>query len=297
MLDLRIGAAALAIALTAIAAAAVLFNRRLVTVTIVALVLGIPAIGLAAYAVIPSSAPAAGPFALSALISAAVAAIVLLAASRSPQIPFRRPAYLYLIALAAAVIAMASILALWQPAFAVVDVVLNALWAARWLPAGQRITDVQAAIEIPAARSTAFGFLAEPSNWPRYQEWTDSVNAQPARPLEVGSRVTVVRSGPDFRGQPSSTPGETTYLVNEVVPDSSIDMTMLGQPPNRITWQLSDSPTGTTVSTRASGVVPYPLAVFGLVLEFRQYWNLRIAWAERTLEKFKHVLEETRSKP
>ncbi len=239
----------------------------------------------------PSATPGIGPFALSAVISTVVAAIALLGASRSPRVPLRRRAYLYLIALGASVIGMASILAFWQPGFGVADIALAAIWAAAWLPPGQRTTDVQTTIDMSAARSTVFAFLADPSNWPKYQDWTDSVRAEPEGPLGVGSRVTVVRSGPDFRGRPSSESAEVTYFIDDVVPNSSIDMVMLGQPDNRITWQLSDSNTGTTMATRAWGVVPYPLAVFGLVLEFRRQWASRVWRARQTLVNLRHLLE------
>lgn len=284
-------------ALATIAAAAVMFNRRLMTATVVGLALGVPIIGLAAYAFIPSATPGVGPFALSAVISTGVAAIALLGASRSPRVPFRRRAYLYLIALGASVIGMASILAFWQPGFGVAEIALAALWAAAWLPRGQRTTDVRTSIDMSAARSTAFAFLTDPSNWPKYQEWTDSVRAEPVGPLGAGSRVTVVHSGPDFRGRPASEFAEVTYSIDEVAPNSSVDMAMLGQPTNRITWQLTDSPSGTTMAARAWGVVPYPLAVFGLVVEYRQHWTLRVSRAQETLVKLKRLLETSQPQP
>lgn len=297
MLDPRIGAAGLAVALATIAAGVVIINRRLITATIVALVLGVPVVGLTAYAFIPSAMPSPGPFALSAVISAIGVAIALLGVRRSPGVPLRRRAYLYLIALGASVIGMASFLALWQPGFAVADIALAALWAAAWLPPGQRTTDVQTSIDMSVARSAAFAFLADPSNWPKYQDWTDSVGAEPAGPIAVGTRVTVVRSGPDFRGRPSTGSIDVTYFVDELLPNSSVDMIMVGQLPNRITWRLSDSPGGMTMATRAWGVVPYPLAIFGLVLEFRQYWTLRVSRAHLTLVKLKQLLEGPQSQP
>jgi hypothetical protein len=297
VLDPRIGAAALAVALATIAASAVIFNRRFITVTVVGLVLGVPVVGLAAYAFIPSAVPGLGPFALSAVFSTVVAAIALFGASRSPRVPLRRRAYLYLMALGGSVIGMASILALWQPGFGIADIALAALWAAAWLPPGQRTTDVQTSIDVSTPRSTAFAFLADPSNWPKYQDSTDSVRAEPGGPLGVGTRVTVVSSGPDFGGRQSSDSTEVTYFVDDVVPNSSVELIMLGQPADRITWHLSDSPIGMTMAARAWGVVPYPLAVFGLVLEFRQYWTMRVSRAQSTLVKLKQLLEGSQPQP
>ncbi len=146
-------------------------------------------------------------------------------------------------------------------------------------------------------RSRVFGFLADPTNWPRYWEWTDLVQVDPPPPLAEGSRVTVVVSGPDFRGQESSEKTTVTYLIDELVPDSSLEMVMLGHLDNRITWRLSGSPIGTTFATRAWGVVPYPLAIFGLMLEFWQYWRLRIARVKRTLSRLKQLLDEAAPQP
>ena len=291
----EVGAAAFAMVLVVIASAALAVKRRLATVVVVCLLFGVPVVGLSAYALKPSNRPTGAPFALAGLIATIAAVIALVIASRSPRVPLRRRSYLYLLGLGASVIAMASVLAIWEPYYAVVEVALGVVWAAAWLPAGQRTTDVQMSKEISAPRSTVFAFVANPLNWPTYQEWTDSVTAEPAEPVAEGSRVTVVRSGPDFHGQPSPDATTVTYLVDEVVPDSLIGMVMLGQLANRITWQMSDSPMGTTFATRAWGVVPYPYAIFGMMLEFWQHWNLRIARAERTLATLKQVLEQPQS--
>lgn len=283
--------------MVAVAIGALIWKPRLLTFTIVGLLVGIPVIGFGAYALQPAPVPPAGPFVLAALISAMIASGALISALRSPQVPFRRPAYFYLLALDAAVVGAASFLAIWQPEFAVADIVGNVIWAFAWLPPGQRTTDAQASVEIAAARSRVFRFLADASNWPKYQESTDSVQVEPPQPLVEGSRVTVIRSGPDFRGRPLSATTTVTYFVDELVPDSSVGMVMLGHLDNRITWRLSDSPTGTTFATRAWGVVPYPLAVFGLMLEFWQYWNLRMSRVERTHARLKQLLDEPSPQP
>ncbi|HEV2216989.1 MAG TPA: SRPBCC family protein [Candidatus Dormibacteraeota bacterium] len=294
---MRTGAAAIAVVLIGVAIGALIWNRRLQTLTIVSLLAGVPLIGFVTYALRPAPLPRAGPFALAALISTVVAAGALISALRSPRIPLRRRAYLSLVALYSAVVGAASFLAIWSPEFGVAEIVVNLGWAVGWLPPSQRTTDAQASVEISAMRSRVFGFLADPTNWPRYWEWTDLVQVDPPPPLAEGSRVTVVVSGPDFRGQESSEKTTVTYLIDELVPDSSLEMVMLGHLDNRITWRLSGSPIGTTFATRAWGVVPYPLAIFGLMLEFWQYWRLRIARVKRTLSRLKQLLDEAAPQP
>src|SRR2546423_1352 len=112
---LRTGAAAFAIVMVAVAIGALIWNRRLLTLTFVCLLLGIPFIGLGVSALQPAPQAQAGPFVLAAVISAVVAVGASISARRAPQVPFRRPAYLYLLALEAAVVASASVLAIWQP--------------------------------------------------------------------------------------------------------------------------------------------------------------------------------------
>ena len=120
--------------MVAVAIGAFAWQRRLVTITVVCLVFFIPVLGLGSYVVHPAHVPPAGLFVLAAVISTLVGAGALIVALRSPQVPFRRPAYFYLLALGAAIVGSASLAAIWAPEFAVADIVVNLGWALAWLP-------------------------------------------------------------------------------------------------------------------------------------------------------------------
>jgi hypothetical protein len=148
-------------------------------------------------------------------------------------------------------------------------------------------------VDIAAPRSRVYDFIADPLNWPRYQEAAVSVSVQPPGPLAVGSEVKVKSRYESHVRGPRMLPDiiETTSIVTRLEPGRSIGMQIANQPSSTATTEFDDAGGGTRISTRAHSLVPYRLAVFGALIEMRYQRGKRLARAQRNLARLKAILE------
>ncbi len=307
MIDWRFTAGLLAITLVAIASVGVWRYTRPVMFVWIGLLIAIPAAGFAAYALVPGPVPdLRRPFwlvafipTIAALVATVWIAIWMVAQRRALQMRSLQLASIgMLVTFEGIVLAISDVMTLWEPGFAAANIALNAAWVLVWIPRRLRTTEARTAVEIAAPRGKVFAFLANPGNWPLYQEGTLAAEARPAGPLAAGSEIVTQRTystpvrGPRFL----PTVLETHWLVTWLEPDAGIAMTMTSQPPqNETAFRFTDSAAGTRLDVRATGLVPYRLAVLGVVIENSSTWSERMAIANRNLARLKGLLEEPTS--
>ena len=276
---------------------------RPLMVVVVALLLGIPIAGLAAYAVTPGPAPHPGPLLWLAFIPAVagVAAGVWMLAwmsRRRSSLTFANLELLSngtLISYGGLILGISDVLALWQPVWAIANLCVNAAWILLWVPRRLRLSIIESSVEIGAPLARVYSYIADPSNWPSYQEDVVSVVIEPAGALEVGSQVTVTQRYQSGVRRPRMLPDTITTLsmVDEVVGDRVLSMHLAGRAAARSRMEFAETPAGTRITTSARALAPFQMAVFGALVELRTQRGARLARARRNLERLKQLLEAT----
>ena len=182
----QLAAGGIAVILALLSVFALVRSRGPLLGVMLGLLVAVPLAGFAAYAVVPGRTPDLDSILLAwipALIALGGAAAVL-AVALTRRGPLSRSTLAVLTAgtivlWEGLVLALSVVLAQWQPAFALANVALNVLWLVVWIPAGMRRLDSQTSVEIAAPRSRVFDFLAQPSNWPLFDEDLVSVAVRP----------------------------------------------------------------------------------------------------------------------
>jgi hypothetical protein len=275
---------------------------RPVMLIILGFVLLIPAAGWAAYAFVPGPTPNPGPLLWLAFIPAIAglaAGMWMLAwmSARRDALTFANIELLSngtLVVYAAVIIAISDVLALWQPVWAIANVGVSILWMLAWTPSRLRETRIESAVDIKAPVARVYGFLANPHNWPAYQEGLEVVAVRPPGPLAAGSEVVLrQRYDSHIRG-PRLLPEviETTSVVSALTPDRELTTHLAGRPQSTATLEFSATTEGTTVRSVARSLAPYRLAVFGALIELRTQRGERRARAQRSLARLKELLEQ-----
>jgi uncharacterized protein YndB with AHSA1/START domain len=291
----QLAAGVLAVTLMLVAAVAFLRYPRPVMLVVFGLLVLIPTIGFAAYALVPGPVPHPGPLLWLAFIPAIgglAAGIWMLGwmSSRRSALTFSNIEFLSngtLVAYGGLVLGLSDVLALWQPVYAVANVAVSAAWALAWVPTRWRESRVESTVDIRAPVSRVYSFLADPANWPRYQE------ARPAGPLAVGKEVvTRQRYDSHIRG-PKMLPEviETTSVVTELASDSRIAMQIANRAHSTSTIEFTATNGDTRLMVRARSLAPYRLAVFGALIELRTQAPERRARGQRSLARLKQLLE------
>jgi hypothetical protein len=297
----QLAAALLAAVLILAALVGLLRYPRPTMVVVVGLLLAFPAAGLAAYAMVPGPTPDPGPLLWLAFIPTVggiVVGVWMLAwmSARRSSLTFSNLEVLSngaVVAYGGLVLAISDMLALWQPGWAIANLCVNAGWILLWIPRRMRSSSLASTVEIAAPRARVYSFMAEPANWPAYQEDMLSAAARPAGPLSRGSEVTVTqRYQPGVRG-PQMLTGSLTMVsvVEEVEPERSISMHLADRPAARSLVEFADLPEGTRITTTARAVAPFRMAVFGAVVEVWSRREERLARARRNLQRLKAILE------
>ena len=303
MLDWQLTAAVLAVVLLLIAAVGVWRYTRPVMFVWIGLLIAVPAAGFAWYAISPGPAPdLSRPLWLLAYIPVAVAlvaavwvAVWIFAQRRALEM--RRLALVsigMLVTFEGIVLAISDVLALWEPGFAVANLVLNGAWAVLWLPRRLRTSEATASVEIAAPRPKVFAFVATPANWPRFHEGTVEAVTRPDGPIAPRTEIDVrARYHSAVRG-PRLLPDilETLWVVQAVTPDESFTMTRPNQPPNSTTYRFTDSPVGTRIDLSSTGVAPIRAAILGIVVEMWWSWSTRLEIVGRGFARLKALLEK-----
>jgi len=192
------------------------------------------------------------------------------------------------------VLGISDLLGLWQPAWAAANVCLNAAWVLAWIPRRLRTSATETAVEIAAPLARVYSFIADPANWPAYQEDIVSVSVRPAGSLAPGTEVSVTQRYESGVRGPRMLPDTitTTSVVDEVTADAALSMHLAERPASRSRLEFSQTGAGRTrIATTAHVVVPFRFAVFGAVVELWFRRGERAAKAQRNLERLKRILE------
>lgn len=297
----QLSAAFIAAVLFALGAAALVRSTSIYVVVALGLLVTVPFAGLVTYAVAPRPLPDSGRFVDLALIPALIALAagvyaVVGAANRSkPLTPGTLDSLViaYVVLWIGIVLAISAFLALWEPAFAIANLVLNALWLLFWVVPRTRSLRGTTAVEIAAPRDRVFAFMTDSANWASYDEQLVSATPAPPGALRAGSRVTEVRHFDSPVRGPRMLP-QTVEVVTEVtdmVPGVSFDMRD-GRHIVRSTTSYAETAGGTTVSIDVRISVPFHQAFLGGILMLRSTRDVRRARAERNLARLKALLEQ-----
>lgn len=297
----QLAAGFIAFTFIVLGAVAMLRYPRPIMAVLLLLLLGFPTLGLAAYAIDPGPPPDPGVLLWLAFVPAigglvAGTWMLVFMTRRRQSLTMANIELLSngtLVLYGGAVLALADFLAIWQPGFAIADVAVNALWVLLWVPRRIRTSAVESTVEIAAPRARVYSFVADPANWPRYQEAVVSVAVRPQGALSPGSEVSVTqRYESPIRG-PRLLPDTITTdsVVDAVEPERSISMHIAGRVLSTSTTEFADSAGGTRITTRARAIAPFRMAVFGALVELRALKQARLARAQRNLEALKRLLE------
>ena len=299
----QLSAAFIALLFVLAAVAGVARYPRPVMGVLLFLLLALPTTGLVAYAIVPGPTPRVGPVLWLAFVpalagvAAGVWMLAWMAAHRS-TLTMANVEMLSngtLVAFAGFVLAVSGLVALWQPGFALANVLLNCGWALAWAPRSLRRNAVEAQVDIGAPRARVYSFMAEPANWLRYQEGLEAVAVRPEGPLAPGTEVTVTQRYDTHVRGPQLLPGvmSTTSVVDVVEPERLLATHIKGRPDARSEWVFTEAGEGTAITARATAVAPYRMAIFGALVELRAQSGERRARARRTLERLKDILESS----
>ncbi|HZQ49361.1 MAG TPA: SRPBCC family protein [Candidatus Dormibacteraeota bacterium] len=275
---------------------------RPVMLVILGFVLLIPALGWAAYAVVPGPTPHPGPLLWLAFIPAIAGLAIgvwMLAwmSARREALTFQNIEFLSngtLVVYASLVVALSDVLALWQPAYAVANLLASALWLLAWIPPRVRQSAVESTVEVRAPVQRVYAFLVDPSNWPRYQAGLEVVAVRPPGAVAAGSEVVLRQQYESHIRGPKLLPQviETTSVVSEAVADRRLTMHMANRPGSTATLEFAATDGATAITSRSQTLAPYRLAVFGALIELRSQRGERRARAQQSLARLKQILEE-----
>lgn len=237
---------------------------RLPSVPVVfVLIFGLPAVGFASYAITGGPTP---DLTIAVVLAIILYALGLAVAGYSIVRRIKRPkptvwnmttdVRRYTVALAARwvmVLWVSSLLFLFEPGFAVANVLLSALWMIVWLPARFRTFGARSDIDIAAPASRVFEFISDVRNWVRYRDAVELVSVAPDGPLEIGTEYVGRVRIPESLRRTSIRQVESRYRVVAMVPGKSFDIEMQDQSGTAHT-EVNATPTGarltrTTVST------------------------------------------------
>lgn len=284
-----------------IGAVALLRYSRPMMLIMLGFVIVIPALGWAAYAIEPGPVPNPGLLLWLAFIPA-IAGIVAgvwmlrwMSARRATLTVgnIERLSNGTLVVYGSLVVALNDVLALWHPVWAVANLGLSIGWALLWIPRGLRTSRLASMVDIAAPRAGVYLFIADPMNWPAYQEDLVSIDVRPAGELAIGSVVTATQRYETHVRGPRMLPDRitTASVVDEVVPESVLSMHLAERPASRSRMEFAETDGGTRITTTTSTVAPFRLAVFGALVELRAQRPERVARARRNLERLKRILE------
>jgi Polyketide cyclase / dehydrase and lipid transport len=300
LLEQQLAAVFIAAVLLLIGIAALIRSTSIYVLVALGLLAAIPFLGLVTYAVAPRPQQDLGVI----LDLAVIAALVALSAGMFAVVTSMNRAALtagrlsalgiaYVVLWIGIVLAITAFIALWEPAFAVANLVVNGAWICYWAIPRTRAMAGMSSIDIKAPRDRVFSFMTDASNWPRYDEQLLSATAIPPGPLREGSRVTELRQYDSPVRGPRTLP-TTVEVVTEVLkvePGKSI-VARDGRRTVTSRTGFADTAQGTAVSIDVRIKVPFQYAFLGAVLLFRSQRAARRARADRNLAKLKQILEQ-----
>ena len=263
------------------------------------LLAAIPFLALVTYAIAPRPAQDLGFLVNVALVPALLALgagsyAVATSINRAPLSSSRLNSLgiAYVVVWIGIVLAISLFIAVWEPGFAIANLVLNAAWICFWAIPRTRRFGALSSIEIKAPRDAVFAFMTDAANWPRYDEQLVSAIADPPGPLRLGSRVTQVRRYEAPVRGPRMLP-TTVEVVTEVVGFEQGAL-LSARDRRRLvisTTRYGDAAGGTRVEIEVKGRIPFHQAFLGSILMLRSQRAVRRARADRSLAKLREILE------
>jgi polyketide cyclase/dehydrase/lipid transport protein len=300
LLEQQLAAGFIAAVLLVIGAAALIRSRSIYVLVAFGLLVALPLLGLVTYAIAPRPTLDFGmliDFAFVPALLALSAGTFAVGASinRGPLSPNRLTGLgiAYVVLWLGIVLAISAFIAVWEPAFAIANLVLNAAWICFWAIPGTRSTSGASSIEINAPRDRVFAFMGDASNWPRYDEQLVSATSRPPGALRQGSRVTEVRKYDSPVRGPRMLP--TTIEVQTEVIEVEPGVSITARDGRRVVTSrtdFTDSAHGTVLSIGVRIKIPFHQAFLGAMLLFRSQRAARRARAERNLARLKELLEQ-----
>jgi hypothetical protein len=304
----QLTAVAVAVVFVIISVVAVLRLQQLPTVVLVLSLMAIPTLGLVAFALNPQPISNFDAVAV-ALPFIGIAFVLLLAnlalrmSSRSTQsfAAMHRRVPLFLIAWPCIVAAISVFIYLFEPAFAIANVAVNAAWFATWLPRGVRRHGASTSYVIAAPRSRVFAYISDPSHWTQYNPGIESVSVNPAGPLAVGSEITFRQrvAYPGLRGPRMLLPSaiEMKSRVTRIEAGVMIATRRVDLHDSSDSVELADVDGRTQVTTKVQNVLSYRYAVLGMRLAVVLNRRRLMATVAGRQAKLKQLLEEPSSQP
>ena len=297
----RIVAAVVALILVLVCAVGFIRYPRPLMVVPVTLLVAVPAAAFAVFAVRDDSvsAPTAVTWLAYVPVLAGLAAgMAMLAAMRRAR-TYSRATLSFLangtaVVWGGIVLGLSDVVYLFEPAFAVANLVLNAAWIAVWIPSRFRRLDTSVSTVVRAPLGRVYDFFAEPANSSRFQEQVEAVSVDPPGPLKVGSQITVRRRidpGPLRGGRFGPGSVETTSVVTELTPSQAIATQFVGRADGTVRLEFAEREGATTITSRGHAVMPFRFALFGGLVEFRSRRGQREAENQRNSARLKEILE------
>ncbi len=309
MTDWQLAAAFIAAVLTLLAIAGYLRYPRPVTVILLGLLIGVPTVGFVSYVVLPQEVSSPGWLTWLAFVpvvvgvGAGTAVNLWMLASRDTPLNPRRLRIVsaaFVVMWLGIVLGISDVLAMWEPGFAIANLVVNTAWLCAWIPPRTRRLRVVTSVDVTAAPSRVFAFMTDTANWPKYLEDVEQVDSYPDGRLRVGTIVAVRRHVPvpGLRGprlMPSSV--ETRSVVTSLEPDRRLASASLERPSDGGTTELTPLDGGTRITSRAQATVPLTSALLGTALFSRALRRDRQAANDRDAARLKQLLEQRLDKP
>ena len=296
----QVFAAALAAVLPLIALIRMARSPRWNVLILLLQIIGIPEIGFVVYALSPTAIPS-----LDLLLPAAIllygGAIGAMVWSLSERRKLMRPVITLeaidrqhlaaLLARLATVILLSAVVFVFEPLAAVINLAANAAYTLAWIPRRFRRVHVDTATEIAVPPNVVFDFVSNPDNWPRYRD--DFVSASPPGPLAVGTtvvtRIPVVqlsRPNPNFARF-----AEVQSVVTSLTPGRSFSVAVVGRPAETSSSEVEVSDSGSTVATRADGLLTFAQAALGFRFELPRLMAVRRGRMAEAAARLKDALE------
>ena len=189
------------------------------------------------------------------------------------------------------VLIVSTYLWLFEPAFAVANVVAYAVWVLIWIPRPWRKRGVDLSIEVAAPPSRVWQYLVDVSIWPRYYVDLEDVKVSPAGPLQVGSRITSRRRVPLIRptAKASDLKMELQSVVTELVPGVSYTLAALDRQAATKT-EVTATSSGSRIDVRTQLVLSVGDSIAGQLLRWPAGVAQFKANSMRSLERLKELL-------
>ncbi len=193
------------------------------------------------------------------------------------------------------VVWVSGLLFLFEPAFALANLALNAAWMAMWIPRRLRMQELRNTVQVAVASERAFEFVTDLRNWPLYRDDVEVVEVTPDGPLAAGSEYVARTVIPPSLRRTSYRQIESRYRVTAVVPGSSYTVTFPDQPGNVSRTDFAPIDSGTLITNTRSLTVPFPQATLGMLLNFHLTVEALRAVEARKNARLKEILEQAPS--